>query len=123
MIVRCVLRALVIIATEMLIVLAKDMKRAGHAEMHEKNIAGGQIGEQIFGPPADATDGLALEALRKILRQRPAQVAAATVHLDEARAFHRRCEAAAHRLDFGQFGHGLGYAAERSLVVRSLMAT
>ena len=63
--------------------------------------------EQIFGPPAEAGHGLAVQPLREILRQRPAQIAAAHLDLGEARAFHRGLEAAAHRLDFGQFGHRL----------------
>ena len=83
-VVRDVLFALVIIAAELLVVFLKDMKRAGHAEMHDQHVAGRQIGEQIFGAPADAGDGLALEPLREILRQRPAQIAAANLDLDEA---------------------------------------
>jgi hypothetical protein len=46
-----------------------------------------------------------LEAVRKILAERPAQIAAARFDLGEARAFHDRREAAPHCLDFGEFGH------------------
>ena len=103
-----VLRALVIVAAQRLIALAvpaKDMERARHAEMHEQHVAGRQIGQQIFGPPAEAGDGVAFEAAGEILRQRPAQIAAVNLDLGEARALHRRLEAAAHRFDFGKFGH------------------
>ena len=73
--------------------------------MHEQHVAGRKIGEQIFGPPAEAGHGLALESLGKILRQRPAQIAAMHLDLGEARALHGRLEPAAHRFDFRQFGH------------------
>ena len=97
---------------------AKHVKRAGHAEMHEQHIAGREIGEQIFRPSAEAGHGLALEAWRKILRQRPAQIAAVNLDLGEARALHRRLEAAAHRLDFGKFGHrSTGRGARQWLIL------
>ena len=56
-------------------------------------------------------DGLALEPLGEILRQRPAQVRprrASTLH--EARALHHGLQAAAHGLDFGKLGHRLTLA-------------
>jgi hypothetical protein len=80
--------------------------------MHQQHLAGGEIGEQILGAPAEPGDGLAFEALHEILRQRPAQVAAARLDLLEARAFHGGREAAAHGLDFGQLGHRSGPFAE-----------
>ena len=77
MVVRRMLLALVIVARQLLAAgFTKHMKRAGHAEMHEQHVAGRKIGEQIFRPPAEAGHGLALQALREILRQRPAQIAA-----------------------------------------------
>ena len=74
--------------------------------MHQQHVAGRQVGQQIFRAPAEAGDGLASQPFREILRQRPAQIAAAHLDFGEARAFHRRLKAAAHRLDFGKFGHG-----------------
>ncbi len=74
--------------------------------MHQQHVAGGQIGQQVLGAPAEPLDGLALEPRDEILRQRPAQVAAARLHLLEARALHGGRKAAAHGLDFGQLGHG-----------------
>ncbi len=45
--------------------LAQHAERARHAEMHQQHVAGGQIGEQIFGAAAEPADGLALQALRR----------------------------------------------------------
>ena len=97
--------ALMVIAAELPVFFAKNMKRSGHTEMHQQHVAGGQICEQIFGAPADTRDGPAVEPLRKILRQWPAQIAAANLDLGKALAFHGRFEAAAYCFDFGQFGH------------------
>ena len=85
--------------------------------MHEQNVAGGEVGEEILGAPAEAGHGLAFEALREILAERPAQIAAARFDLGEARAFHDRREAAAHGLDFGKFGHRSCPPASRSNLV------
>ena len=60
---------------------------------------------QVLGAATETLDGLALEPLHEILRQRPAQIAAARLDLPEARAFHGRRQATAHGLDFGQLGH------------------
>ncbi len=102
-----VLAPLVIIAADRFVRFVKDMKRAGHAEMHDQHVAGRQIGKQIFGAPTETGHRRAFEPPRKILRQRPAQIAAVDVDPDEAFSLHGRFEAAAHRLDFGQFGHRL----------------
>src|SRR6516162_2109183 len=84
----------------------RGAKRSRHAEMHHQHVAGGQVGEQIFGAAAEPLDPLAFEPGDEVLRQRPAQVAAVRDHLGETRAFHHRRKSAAHGLDFGQFGHG-----------------
>jgi len=86
---------------------AKNMKRAGHAEMHNQDVAGGKIGEQIFRAPAEAGHRCTGQPSRKVLGQRPTQIAAANLDLDEAFPRHGRFEAAAHGFDFGQFGHRL----------------
>ena len=111
MVVRAVLRAVVVVAARRLIAargfaLLRDAERARHAEMHHQHVAGGEIGEEIFCASAEAFDGLPFEPRGEILRQRPAQVAAARLDLGEARAFHDGRKPAAHGLDFGQFGHG-----------------
>ena len=74
--------------------------------MHEQHVARRQIGQQIFGAAAEAGDGLAFELLGEILRQRPAQIAAMRLHLDETRVLHRGRKPAADGFDFGEFGHG-----------------
>ncbi len=112
-VVRDVLVALTMIAAEPTVFFLEDMKRAGHAEMHDQHIARRQIGEQVFGAPADAGDGLARKPARKILRQRPAQIAAPDLDLDEALAFHGRLEASAHGLDFGKFRHDIPASARQ----------
>ena len=76
--------------------------------MHEQDVAGGEIGEQILGTAAEAFDGPAFEPRDEILRQRPAQVGTPCLDLGEARALHDGRETAAHRLDFGQLWHGFG---------------
>src|ERR1700728_2474539 len=101
------LRALMIVgaglsAVGAVAVFTKDMKRARHAQMHDQDVAGGEVGDEIFRAPADAGYLLAFQPLRKVLGQRPAQVAAPDLDLDEARVLHRRLEATAHRLNFGK---------------------
>jgi hypothetical protein len=102
-----VLGALVVVAARhALAAPGRDAKRPRHAEMHHQHVAGRQVRKQIFGAPSEALDRLAFEPGGEILRQRPAQVAAVRDDLGEARALHHRRESAAHRFDFGQFGHG-----------------
>ena len=43
----------------------RDAERARHAEMHHQHVAGRQVGEQIFGAPAEPLDRLALRAGRR----------------------------------------------------------
>ena len=45
--------------------VALDAERARHAEMHHQHVAGGQIGQQIFGAAAEPVDRLALRAARR----------------------------------------------------------
>src|SRR5207237_1394806 len=62
---------------------------------------------------AETGDRLALEACDEVVRQRPAQVAAARLDPDESRPRHHRFETAAYRFDFGQFGHAARDSAGR----------
>ena len=89
--------------------VVKDAERARHAEMHQQDFAGREIGEQILGAAAEAFDGLALEPLHEILRQRPAQIGTPRQHMIETRALKRGLKPAAHRFDFGKFGHALTF--------------
>ena len=73
--------------------------------MHQQHVAGGQIDGEIFGAAADAEDGLALDPLREVLRQRTPQVRPAGIELDDAGAFHHRLEPATHGFDLGELGH------------------
>ena len=86
--------------------LVPDAHRARHAEVHQQHVAGGKIGEQVFGAAAEALDGLAGEPLLEVLGDRPAQAAVAHLDLFEARALHGGGEPQADGFDLGKFGHG-----------------
>ena len=73
--------------------------------MHDEHVARGQIGKEIFGAAAEAGHRLAFQPLGEILRQRPAQIAAAHFDLDEALALHGGLEPAAYGFDFRKFRH------------------
>src|SRR5579883_2342402 len=96
-----------------------DPKRARHAEMHQQHVAGGEAGQQIFGAAAEAGDGLAVQASRKILLKGKAQVPAAGFRLDDPGALHDRLQAAPDGLDFRQFGH-FGHSPWRGDVIAPL---
>ena len=107
MIVRRELAALVMeVARRRGIALVQHVERARHAEMHQQHLAGGDVGQQIFGAPPDPADGLALQPVGEILREREAQVRPARLDPHETRAFHHGLQAAAHGFDFGKLGHG-----------------
>src|SRR3974390_2087218 len=95
----------IIPARRMRAALLRNVKRAGHAEVHDQHFARREIGEQIFCAPVEPLNALALQALHEIRRQRPAQIAALRLDLGEARALHDRLQSAANGLDFGQLGH------------------
>src|SRR5262245_31154991 len=101
-----VLRAVVVVATRgRLAAPPRHAKRTRHSEMHHQHLVGGKIGEEILGAPAEPLDCFAFEPGHEILGQRPAQIAAVGDDFVKARALHHRPKAAAHSLDFGQFGH------------------
>src|SRR5271155_2836927 len=56
--------------------------------MHDEDVTGGQIGEQIFGAAADAGDAGAGQPFCKILWQRPAQIAATDFDFGETLPVH-----------------------------------
>jgi hypothetical protein len=87
------------------VALVQHMERARHAEMHQQHLAGRDIRQQIFRAPADAADGLTLEPVGEILRERKAQVRPARLDAHETRALHHRLQAAAHGFDLGKLGH------------------
>jgi hypothetical protein len=74
--------------------------------MHQQHLAGGDIRQQVFRPPADAADGLPFQPVGEVLRERKAQVRTARLDAHEARTFHHRLQAAAHGFDLGKLGHG-----------------
>ena len=82
-----------------------DPEGAGHAEMHDEHLAAVEIGEQIFGPPAEADNTVALQPLREIRREGGAQVRPPDIDLLDAHALHDGGKAEAYGFDFGKFGH------------------
>ena len=105
-VVRGKLAALVVeVARRRGVALVQHVERARHAEMHQQHLAGRDIRQQVFGAPADAADGLALEPVGEVLRKRKAQVRPARLDAHEARALHHGLQAAAHGFDFGKLGH------------------
>src|SRR6185312_3591909 len=92
------------VAGRLLLARLPDAERAGHAQMHQQHVARGEIGQEVFGPPAEPGHGLALQAGGKILLKRKSQVPAAGFGLDDLGALHHRLQAAADGLDFGPFG-------------------
>ena len=69
--------------------------------MHQQHVAGGKIGHQIFGAPAEPGHGLALQPRDKILLKRKPQVLAPGFGLHDFGTLHGRLQAAADGLDFG----------------------
>src|SRR5262245_61205351 len=90
----------------------ENPERPRHAEMHQQDLARGEVGQQIFGPASEPLDGFALEPPDEILRQWPAQVTPARQHMLTTRAFKRRLQAAPDGLHFRQFGHALTFSVE-----------
>ena len=87
------------------LVAVADAERAGHAEMHQQHVAGGEVRGEVLGAAADPGHGRAFDPSREVLRQRAAQVRPARLHLDDAGAFHHRLQSAPHGFDLGKFGH------------------
>jgi hypothetical protein len=104
-----VLLPLMVVTAEVIVVVfglaKKNMKRSGHTEMHEQDVARGQIDQQIFGAAAEARHLFALQPLRKVLGQRPAQIGAPNLDPRDAFAVHGGFEPAANRFDFRKLGH------------------
>ena len=101
-----VMRAIVVarmmeLAGRLRALVLDDAERAGHAQMHQQHVAGGEIGHQIFGAAAETGHGLAFEARHKILLKGKPQILSPGFGLDDFRAFHGALQAAADGLDFG----------------------
>ena len=84
-----------------------DGETARHAKMHDQRLAGGEVGDQIFGPPPQRGEGLPFEPLDEPFGKRKAQIRPPLFHPDQAAAFHDGREAAPDGFDFGQLGHGV----------------
>ena len=85
-------------------VLGHDGEAPGHAEVHEQ-VAFVAIEEQVLAAPADREHFLAAQARGEVARDRPAQVRVAHDDIADPAAHHVGHEAAARRLDFGEFRH------------------
>ena len=53
-----------------------DAKRAGHPQMHQQHVAGGEVGHQIFGAAAETGHGLAFEPRDKVFLKGKPQILA-----------------------------------------------
>ena len=73
--------------------------------MHQEDVAGGEIRQQIFGAPPEAGYRVSFQALDEISRQRETQILPPRFHLQEARTLHGGLKAAPDRFDLGKFGH------------------
>jgi hypothetical protein len=82
-----------------------DAKRARHAKMHDEDIAVIEIGQEIFGAPAERLDTPARQPAAEILRKGKAQIRPPLVHGEKPGADQRGFEAAAHGFDLGKLGH------------------
>ncbi|MBY0336856.1 MAG: class I SAM-dependent methyltransferase [Acetobacteraceae bacterium] len=78
----------------------------GHAEVDQHALPAVEAHQHVFGAPPEPQHPAARDAGRHALGEGPAQAVA--VHRDphDPLAFHHGREAAHHRLDLGEFGHG-----------------
>ena len=74
--------------------------------MHQQHVAGIEIGHQVLGAAAETGHRAPLQPRGEIGLERKAQAGAAGLSAFDARALHRRLQAAAHGFDLGQFRHG-----------------
>jgi hypothetical protein len=69
--------------------------------MHQEHVARGEVGQKVFGSPAETGHGLARQPLDKIPLERKTQVFAPDFHFHNPKPLHDRLQAAADSLDFG----------------------
>jgi len=79
---------------------------AGHAQMGDPGLAGGQGQKQILGPPVHAFDRRPFQPFNEAFRERKAQVRPVDPHPRQARARQHRRQAAPDGFDLGKFRHG-----------------
>jgi hypothetical protein len=78
---------------------------AGHAEVHDQDLAGGEVGEEVFGAASQRQDPLPREPLCEIRGKRIAQVRPAQFDAFEQGSRHHGFQATADGLDLGKLGH------------------
>jgi hypothetical protein len=74
--------------------------------MHDERMAVVEIGDQIFGAPAQGENAPPGEARREVFRKGKAQIASPLLDASDSCAGEHGFEAPPNRLDFGKFGHG-----------------
>src|SRR3569833_1931046 len=97
--------ARLVIARRLLDLALGEAVGAGHAQMAEPGLARAQAEQQVFRPPADGGDGLALERAGKATWKRKAQILAVEGDLADAGALEIGRKAAADGFDFWEFRH------------------
>ena len=75
--------------------------------MHDQGLGAAQIEQQVFAPPSDSRHPLTGQALCHALGQGPAQIGTILNGAGDHAPLQLRDQAAAHRLDLGQFRHVL----------------
>ncbi len=83
-----------------------NFKTSGHAQMHHQGLAGGELGQQIFGPAAQMLDPGAGQALHEMVGQGKPQVRPPRQDVGDRMPLERGEQAPADRFDFGKLRHG-----------------
>ena len=79
---------------------------ARHAQMDQKRLAGGEVGQDVFRPPPKGVDPCAGQPLGHARRKGPAQIGAVYLCLPDHLTLHHRHKTTADGFNLGQFGHG-----------------
>jgi hypothetical protein len=93
-----------------------DAEAAGHAEMHDQNLAVIEPGEQILGAPVQRLNLPPFEPLREMVRKREAQVFPPLLDIGEAIADKDWHQALPHCLDFREFRHRTAYRNAKGFI-------
>jgi hypothetical protein len=84
---------------------AVDAEAAGHAEMHHQHLAVVEPRQEIFGAAVERFDSSPGKPLRKVLRQRKAQVPTPLLDAHETIADQNGRQSKANGLNFRELGH------------------
>jgi hypothetical protein len=97
-----------------------DREAAGHAEMHDENLAIVEPRQEIFRAPVESLDRPSLEPLGEVLRQRKAQVFPALLDARERIADQDRLKALPHGFDLWKLRHGIYRSAKETVCAATI---